>query len=256
MLANYHTHTWRCKHAWGEERAYIEAAIENGMQVLGFSDHCPWIFPDDTESGTRMKPSQLDEYFTTLPRLRDEYKRDITIYIGFESEYIPELMEAQDRLLSQYPVDYQILGEHFMEREPVGMYLGYVFDDETMLRRYVDICIEGMETGRYLYLAHPDLMGFSGDPAIYDREYGRLCAYLKAHGIPVEINLLGVYEGRHYTNPRFLQIASAAGCTGIIGCDAHTPDRLNCIEAQECCMQMAKAAGLQLISSLPELPAK
>lgn len=256
MLANYHTHTWRCRHASGEEREYIENAIANGMQVLGFSDHCPWLFPDGTESGTRMKPSQLDGYFTTLTRLRDEYRRDITIYIGFESEYIPELMEAQNRLLSDYPVDYQILGEHFMEREPFGAYLGQIFDEEAMLRRYVDICIEGMETGRYRYVAHPDLMGFSGDPAVYDREYGRLCAYLAAHGIPVEINLLGVYEGRHYTDPRFLRIAAAAGCQAIIGCDAHTPDRLNCIEGQAQCVRMAEDAGLSLVTFLPGLGRK
>ena len=41
--ANYHTHTTRCKHANGTEREYIEKAIEAGYQVLGFSDHSPYI---------------------------------------------------------------------------------------------------------------------------------------------------------------------------------------------------------------------
>ena len=44
MLANYHTHTVRCQHASGDDRAYVETAIKNGMRVLGFSDHCPWIY--------------------------------------------------------------------------------------------------------------------------------------------------------------------------------------------------------------------
>ncbi|MBR1458649.1 MAG: histidinol phosphate phosphatase, partial [Oscillospiraceae bacterium] len=60
MLANYHTHTSRCKHASGEDRQYVENAIRNGMQVLGFSDHCPWVYPDGFVSGTRMMPSELD----------------------------------------------------------------------------------------------------------------------------------------------------------------------------------------------------
>ncbi len=98
MLANYHTHTSRCKHAWGEDREYVEKAICNGMKVLGFSDHCPWVYPDDYESRTRMNASELDNYFDSLISLRDEYKKDITIYIGFESEYIPELMEEQEKL--------------------------------------------------------------------------------------------------------------------------------------------------------------
>ncbi len=44
MLANYHTHTERCYHASGEDKEYVEAAIKAGLKVLGFSDHCPWIF--------------------------------------------------------------------------------------------------------------------------------------------------------------------------------------------------------------------
>ena len=33
MFANYHTHTARCHHATGEDKAYVEAAIQNGFQV-------------------------------------------------------------------------------------------------------------------------------------------------------------------------------------------------------------------------------
>ena len=56
LKANYHTHTARCKHAWGEDKEYVEQAIQAGMEVLGFSDHCPWIFPPDYVSHTRMEP--------------------------------------------------------------------------------------------------------------------------------------------------------------------------------------------------------
>ncbi len=255
MLANYHTHTERCHHAWGSDREYVEKAIQNGMKVLGFSDHCPWVYPDDFESNIRMKASQIDDYFNSLTSLRDEYKNDITIYIGFESEYIPELMEEQEKLFSGYPIDYMILGEHFMKREP-SQYLGQIFSDETLLEQYVNICIEGMETGKYQYLAHPDLMGFAGSREIYDRHYTRLCQYLKEHDIPVEINLLGVVENRHYTSPHFLKLAGDMGCKAIIGCDAHTPDRLNNRTAQATCQNMAIMAGLKLIDYLPDMMPK
>ena len=86
MLANYHTHTYRCHHASGEDRAYVEAAIRNGMQVLGFSDHCPWVYENGYVSGTRMSPAEVDGYFQSLTDLREEYRRDIPIYIGFESD--------------------------------------------------------------------------------------------------------------------------------------------------------------------------
>ena len=252
MLANYHTHTARCKHAWGEDREYVEKAIRNGMKVLGFSDHCPWVYPYEYESNTRMNPSELDDYFDSLIALRDEYKDDITIYIGFESEYIPELIPAQEKLFEGYPIDYMILGEHFMEKEPAP-YLGQCFSDEQLLKQYVDICIEGMETGKYQYLAHPDLMGFTGSREIYDKHYTRLCQYLKEHDIPVEINLLGVVEHRHYTDQHFLKLAGEIGCKAIIGCDAHTPDRLDNRTAQGICQNMAGMAGLKLVDYLPDL---
>ena len=158
LLANYHTHTARCRHAWGEDKEYVENAIQEGMKVLGFSDHCPWIFPKDYVSHTRMEPQELDGYFYALEALRQEYARDITIYIGFESEYIPELMEEQNQLLDGYPVDYMILGEHFTASEVTGPYTGFPTESEQDLEKYVDLCIAGMETGKYVYVAHPDLI--------------------------------------------------------------------------------------------------
>ena len=47
MTANYHTHTWRCLHASGTERQYVERAIEGGLAVLGFSDHAPMPYPEE-----------------------------------------------------------------------------------------------------------------------------------------------------------------------------------------------------------------
>ena len=46
MIANYHTHTTRCRHASGTEEAYVQAAIQGGLEILGFSDHTPYWFPE------------------------------------------------------------------------------------------------------------------------------------------------------------------------------------------------------------------
>lgn len=255
MLANYHTHTARCGHASGEDRAYVEDAIRNGMQVLGFSDHCPWVYPDGYVSPIRMSLNQVDGYFTSLTNLRDEYARDITIYIGFEAEYYPELIEAQERLLADYPVDYLILGQHHTRREPYGSFTGAVVTDEAVLEGYVDMVIAGMETGKYIYAAHPDVMGFP-DKAVYDKHYRRLCRWLSDHQSPVEINVHGIVEHRHYTDTHFLNLAAEAGCTAIIGCDAHIPARLDDRTAQAACETMAARAGLKLIDFLPGLEPK
>lgn len=45
---NIHTHTVRCNHAVGTDEEYVTAAINNGLKLLGFSDHVPFNFPVDT----------------------------------------------------------------------------------------------------------------------------------------------------------------------------------------------------------------
>jgi len=250
MLANYHTHTSRCNHARGSDREYVENAIKHGMKVLGFSDHCPWVFPDEYVSGTRMLPSQIDDYFKSLTDLKSEYKDDIKIYIGFESEYIPCLIEEQNKLFSDYPVDYMILGQHFNEREPFSNYTGIATKDENELCKYVDLIIEGMETGKYKYVAHPDLMNYIGDPDIYEKHYTRLCRYLKEKNIPVEINLLGLRQNRHYPSCRFFSIAEKIGNTAIIGCDAHSPEVLSDSLQIEKCIKFAEKFNLPLVDFL------
>ena len=223
MLANYHTHTTRCKHASGEDREYVENAIKAGLKILGFSDHCPWVFPDDFVSWMRLSAKEVDGYFSSLEALKKEYAKDIKIYIGFESEYLPEMMEAQDKLLKGYPLDYMILGQHFLDKEQGGIYSGYKTTDESILKRYVDIVIEAMDTGKYLYVAHPDVINYIGSEEIYEKHMKRFCSYLKEKDIPIEINLLGLWTNRHYPSNRFLKIAGEVGNSAIIGIDAHSP---------------------------------
>ena len=56
MKTNYHTHTFRCKHAVGDDEAYVLAAIGAGFDRIGFADHCPWPFASGYRSGIRMEP--------------------------------------------------------------------------------------------------------------------------------------------------------------------------------------------------------
>lgn len=253
MLANYHTHTSRCGHARGTDREYVERAIEAGFDVLGFADHCPWVFSDGYVSGIRMRAADVDGYFSSLTDLKKEYADDIKLYIGFEAEYIPALIEAQDRLLADYPLDYMIMGQHFNNPESCGVYMGVPTSDEGILREYIDRIIEGMESGRYRYLAHPDLLDFTGSAELYEEQFTRLCEYLRSRDIPVEINLLGMMSGRHYPCERFFSIAKKVGNKAIIGCDAHIPEFLCDKSAVKLGRKFAEVFGLEVVESLEGL---
>lgn len=227
MICNYHTHTHRCGHASGEEREYIEKAIAEGLTTIGFSDHVPMPFPDGYQSGFRCKIEKLEDYVTTLLALREEYKDKINILIGFEAEYYPELFSAMMKMLSPYPIDYLILGQHFVGNERGEVYNGGAFTNEDKLIHYVDQVIEGAKTGAYTYFAHPDLIGYAGEnEELYKSEMHRLCTEFNALDIPLEFNLLGFEEHRSYPRDSFWSIVAEVGNRVILGCDAHQPSRV------------------------------
>ncbi len=222
MICNYHTHTFRCGHANGTEREYIEKAIAEGLTTIGFSDHVPMPFPDGFQSHFRCPIEKLEDYVTTLLAIREEYKGRINILIGFEAEYYPELFAPMMKMLSPYPIDYLIMGQHFVGNERGEVYNGGAFTNEDKLVRYVDQVICGAKTGAFTYIAHPDLIGYAGDDAeLYRSEMRRLCAECKALDIPLEFNLLGFEEHRNYPCDRFWEIVAEVGNAVILGCDAH-----------------------------------
>ena len=69
---NFHTHTSRCHHAFGNDEEFVRTAIQNGFEVLGFSDHACWKYDSDFVAHMRMK---LDEF--------DDYKDKVNIIVVF-----------------------------------------------------------------------------------------------------------------------------------------------------------------------------
>ena len=88
-LVNYHSHTWRCKHAGGTEEEYIRRAIDAGYRVFGFADHSPWPYPGGFESGIRMRLEQVPDYLATLRALGEKYRGEIFVPVGLECEAFP-----------------------------------------------------------------------------------------------------------------------------------------------------------------------
>ena len=223
MLANYHSHTVRCNHASGTEREYIEQAIKHGFKVLGFSDHVPQPYPSTYVSHIRMQISEIENYTSTLVKLREEYKDDIQILIGYEAEYFPKYFDKMLKHIRNYPLDYIIQGQHFIPDEIEGFYAGAMTEDEQHLIDYAALTIEGMQTGYFSYLAHPDLINYVGDDDVFQMHMRPVIQTAIDMNIPLEVNMLGFATGRNYPCDRFYSLASKMGAKFVIGCDAHSP---------------------------------
>ena len=250
IRCNYHTHTARCGHASGEDREYVESAIAAGIRVLGFSDHAPMPFADGHEYRYRIPLALADDYISSLLELRREYAADIDIRIGFECEYYPDTFGRFLDFTAGYPLDFLILGQHFVNGEP-GIVSTVPTDDPAILRLYFDTVRAGLETGRFLYLAHPDNMPFTGDDETYASIVLPFLRRMKELGIPMEINRLGLQTHRPYPSERFFRLCAEVGNDVVIGIDAHSPDCLRDEAAVAECVAFAERFGLSPMDPWP-----
>ena len=233
MLYNLHTHTFRCHHASGTEKEYIENAIISGIKVLGFSEHVPCPFHDGHESSFRLFKKDTEDYFTALRSLKLEYAGKIDIHIGFECEYYPKYFYDVLDFVSPYEPEYLILGQHFTMNEEDGVYSMHPTSDENTIKNYSEEVCEGILTGRFTYVAHPDVINYTGDDAIYAKYMRKICETAKSAGVPLEYNFLGQTGRRIYPSGRFFSIAADVGYDIVLGCDAHNPAAMLCTETEK-----------------------
>lgn len=250
MIANYHTHTPRCRHAEGTETEYVQAAINAGVDILGFSDHTPYWFPGDYYSGHRMFPNQLGEYCDAVRKVQKEYADKLQIHLGLEVEYYPAYFGELLSRLHDQGIEYMLLGQHWVGSEIGEPYCGHTTGDESLLKRYCDQVMEAMQTGLFTYLAHPDLINYIGEPKTYQRHVRHLCQEAKACCVPLEINLLGVRTGRNYPNRLFWEVVAEENCDCILGYDAHAPKDIMNTAAEQKALELVRDFDLHLIDTI------
>lgn len=250
MIANYHTHTPRCKHAQGSEEAYVRCAIQAGLKTLGFSDHTPYPFPAGYVSTFRMGVEELSGYANAVRAVQKQFAGQIDIHLGVEAEFYPKYFAEMLSLLKDNGVEYMILGQHMLGSELNEPYCG-IPHDAAGLERYCNQSIEAMYTGLFTYFAHPDLVNFMGEPEVYRAHMRRVCRAANECGLPLEINLLGLKGGRHYPNPLLWEIAAEENCSVILGIDAHQPEALLDKQTEQQARAMAAKLGITLIEDVP-----
>lgn len=204
------------------------AALEAGFTKLGFSDHTPFPYDDGFVNTDKMDISELEGYISSVNALRKKYQGRIQILLGLECEaverFFPFLAAQKERM------DYLILGNHGDKTKED--YFGRIRTPEG-LWHYVETAVKGMETGLFLYLAHPDLMLNSYPQFDVEAENASrtLCRAAVSLGVPLEYNLLGASKGARegmlgYPCLDFWRIAAQEGAAAVLGVDAHQPGHL------------------------------
>ena len=164
-------------------------------------------------------------------------------------EYFKQYMPWLKEMIDLYNIDYIILGNHYDGSDEYGIYYGsYVNED--YLKKYVDQVIEGMNTGLFSYVAHPDLVNYDTSDVLYKKEMTRLCEEAKRLDIPLEYNLLGLEGKRNYPNDSFFKIVKEVGNKVIIGFDAHKPFTLTNKTYYNQAVQYLKTLGIEITEEI------
>ncbi|MBO8450152.1 MAG: histidinol-phosphatase [Spirochaetes bacterium] len=240
-LPNFHTHTALCRHAEGMPEDYIREAAKAGCSALGFSDHCPW--PSESAARfwpeTRMREDQLPLYLTEVKKAEETARRGgfrFPVYTGFECEWDASMRSwYKDDLLGGFGADYLVLGSHWLTMDNgYHLYIAEVTDQPSLLHRYTDQTIEGMASGFFRFLAHPDMFmsGWKEWDAEAEACAKALIAAAKDLGLPLEVNGFGMIKppnrttrGIRFQYPyrEFWELAAAEDVKVICNSDAHAP---------------------------------
>lgn len=256
IKTNYHTHLLYCNHAVGHAEDYVIEAVNNGFLEIGITDHAPVLESFMTEEEYRHtwshQPMKMDtmyeKYLPEVRKVKDDYKDKITIYTGFEVEYI-----ENDWFIAKLrkEVDYLNLGAHFFLYN--GRILNSYYDvNYETIYGYMNAVIKGMETGLFNTLVHPDLFMFEYKNREGKRKFDADCEIVSRkiieaaikNNVYLEINAKGlqnsiVYgDGSCWLYPEieFWKIVKEyENVKIIIGADAHDPKDLTCENIEKVC---------------------
>lgn len=257
MLTNYHTHTFRCQHANGTVEDYVREAIAKGFDILGMSDHVPY---PHYEFGYRMPMAEIWDYIYEVEDAQKKYRKQLQILLGFESEYLCAKRSYYEELLEEYQVEYLVLGQHFFDYGG-SFKSSYALKDSADCVRYAKSVAEGLSTGYFSLLAHPDIVGvncLSWDKNMDEMTDIILEAAMR-YDVPLEVNANGIRRGtihdkelgRHYMYPhfKFWEKAAAAKVPTVISSDCHMPSLLYDADVLRT-RQFAEEMGINIIEKI------
>lgn len=232
---NYHTHTFRCGHAIGSDEEYVIEALALGLHSLGFSDHV--MLPNLRQPNVRGNFEVSEGYFASIRELEEKYAGRIRIYLAFEAEAFPEYFDYYRSLLESGTIDYLILGNHCTLDNGVIRSFFSKFTDKKDVIEYTDTLIEGLKTGLFRIIAHPD---YYMDSYYRWDHTARKCArrIIKAaikYDVLLEFNFACIRRGKvkkgkqvRYGYPfvPFWKMVRFYKAKVVLGLDAHAPSDL------------------------------
>ena len=228
MNIDLHNHTTLCNHANGSMEEYVTKAIEQKIDIFGFSEHAPMNF----DQKYRMKMDDIEYYYTEILRLKEKYRNDIEIKYGYEVDYLPNFHE--ESILCDKNIDYLIGSVHFLD--------SWGFDNPEFIGEYEKRDINQVHEEYYKTInamakselfdivGHLDLIKvfkFFPTKDMSEHIYEALKA-IKNSGMVIEVNFAGMRKpiGQQYPSLDILELAFELDIPITFGSDAHSVEQI------------------------------
>ena len=184
MPFSHHSHSGQfCPgHAVDSLEECVQTAIAKELLVFGLTEHMPRheidFYPEEKDSGASLVGHFENEkaYFETATKLREEYKHQIELPVGFESDWIrPDSKDLIERSIKSYSFDYFVGSVHHVHATPID-YNQEMYHtarhkaggtDERLFEDYFDAQYDMLQAVRPPVVGHLDLIRLkSNDPDI------------------------------------------------------------------------------------------
>ena len=261
QLFNLHTHSNFSDGKSSAEEVVIEA-INQGLEVLGFSDHSPVPF----ENSFAIKNDEVHNYISTIKSLKEKYQDKIDIYCSMEMDFIPGIVKDFKKTKEELGLDYMIGSVHLVgndveklwfidgskvETYDEGLNNFYGGDIKKGVKTFFYQYNEMIETEEFDIVGHFDKIKMHNRDRYFlegDKWYRDLLmetlTLIKEKSLIVEVNTRGIYKKRStdfYPSTWILPIMREMNVPVVISSDAHLPSELTlCFKEAE---DALKAAG-------------
>jgi len=229
LRVDLHNHTVLCNHATGTTEDYIKRAIDLKIDIFGFSEHAPMNFDEKY----RLKLQDKTFYENDVLSLKEKYKKEIKILLGYEVDYLkgdyilPEVIQSK--------VDYFIGSVHFINDgwgfdnpEFIGEYKNK--DIDLIWQDYFEAIKAMVKTQKFDIVGHLDLIKvfkFLPNKDIKLIAQDALKQIKKANMV-VEINSAGFRKpiGEQYPSKSLLELCYEIDIPITFSSDAHSVDQV------------------------------
>ncbi len=195
------------------------------MQVLALTEHMPRHdedrYPEEIEAGVTLASHYSNEsaYFAEANRLREQYKDQIDLLVGFEGEWIsPESADLVKRSISTYQYDFFIGSVHHVHTIPID-YDREMYEearhvsggtDGRLFEDYFDMQLAMLQALQPPVVGHFDLIRLKSDSpngslqnmsGVWDRILRNL-DYIASYAGILEINSASLRKGMDEPYPK------------------------------------------------------